>query len=78
MRSTAEEHGPLDRAGGSGDGGQLGHRGGRRQGPGATRADRRRAGQAETSGQGAYVYGRRLHVISNMLCSRERSVHFTK
>lgn len=28
--STTEEHGPLDRAGGAGDRGQLGHRGGRR------------------------------------------------
>lgn len=52
MRSTAEEHGPLDRAGGAGDGGQLGHRGGRRPGPGAAWADCRWTGQTETPGQG--------------------------
>lgn len=52
MRSTAEEHGPLDRAGGAGDGGQLGHRGCRRPGSGAARADRRGTGQTETPGQG--------------------------
>lgn len=52
VRSTAEEHGPLDRAGGAGDGGQLGHRGGRRAGPGAAWADCRWTGQTETPGQG--------------------------